>query len=83
MNEIIVRQTGTKIVKLREMEPMSIGRIMDRDGHIVMRTATECYFEVMNLSCPGVGWGARIAEDSIQDLMVELLPNTKLIVELG
>jgi len=45
------------VVKLREMEPCDIGRIVElgspQFNHIVMRTASKSSFEVMNLSYPG------------------------------
>lgn len=47
---------GPKIVKMCDMPPCSIGRVVDRgnyEGVLVMRTASQEVGEVMNLSNPG------------------------------
>ena len=73
-----------RIVKMREMEPLQIGRIVNPEypvykKTIVMRTASTRHFEVMILS-PNQGEDRCWTNNTI-DLKVELLPaGTKLIL---
>lgn len=69
-----VSQDNLRIVKMVDMEPLQIGRVVSKCTsykHIVMRTACENYIEIIDMSDPNPDgcWD----QDSI--LEVELLPS--------
>lgn len=57
-------------IMMTEMRPLQVGRL--KSGTLVMRTAAEHAFEVIDLSSPGSGscW----VEDGAEDIEVALLP---------
>jgi hypothetical protein len=69
---------------MKDMKPLQVGTIVGNDGnhniYLVMRTSSEDYPQVMNLSYPG--WGKNW-NHCLPALKVKLLPpGEKIIVEL-
>ena len=42
------------VIKMHDMKPLQVGELLGGIGHIVMRTASNTKFEVMDLTTPGV-----------------------------
>lgn len=64
-----------KTVPMKDMKPLQIGIY---DGKYVMRTASSCHFEIMELSPPHNSW---TMPDS--GMKVELLaPGERIVIEI-
>lgn len=59
MTEFVIKRGPDDTKPMSMMEPLEVGVIVDdsssSNGHIVMRTASLRYFEVMDLSDPRIG----------------------------
>lgn len=86
MEVVLKKKEKHTVVKMSEMEPLQIGKIISGEsykGNIVMRTASVDTFEVMNLTIFRTNrcWTSR---ERINTIEVELLPPTtsvKLVIE--
>lgn len=66
-------------MRMADMKPMDLAMVIggDNDGHIVLRTANDRYFECMDLSDPGTFFSNGLDEK------VRLLPSgTKITIEV-
>ena len=69
-----------RILPMEEMKPLQVARIVEEchhKGHIVMRTASESHFEIMDLTdCyPNSCW-----TNELVDITVELLKAGEVVV---
>jgi hypothetical protein len=74
----------TKIIPMRDMEPLDIGIVIEEDGgyrdSIVMRTASPYSFEVMDLSHPGAD-GCWTGEPTLEVRLLEKGTKITLVVK--
>lgn len=80
--EISTHNVGGKVVKMKDMKPCQVGRIIDNskyEGHLVMRNADPNLIEVINITDAGPGkcWVGNHLENFVRLLQ----PNEVVTVE--
>ena len=80
MIEIVKDNVEKNIIKMRDMKPLQIGRLIV-GGHIVMRTASTRKFEVMDLTVPGLDscW----TNDDTDNNVELFAPDTTIILKIN